>query len=627
VNKPSRAERLRYGFDNFMARGTIALILGLFAVAAIGVILITIFVYFVFNSDGVGITDLLWNSLMRTLDPGTMGGDTGSFGFLLGMLGITLFGIFLISALIGIINTGLEGKLASLRKGRSRVVESGHIVILGWSQEIYTVVSELVTANANQPRSAIVILADRDKGDMDDDIRARLPDTGKTSIICRTGAPMDIDDLEIARLETSRAIVILSPETDDPDADVIKTMLAVTNHPRRRPEPYHIVAELHDPENLDVARLVGGTEAQLILAGDLIARITAQTCRQAGLSIVYTELLDFDGDEIYFATLPELAGRTFGEALLAFEDSALIGLRPAGGGPKLNPPMDTVIAADDEVIVVSEDDDTVRLGGAAADVDEAAIRTVEPAPPAPERTLVLGWNRRAPTIIRELDGYVAAGSEIVVVADTPGTEASLADLRPAIANQSIRSIRADTTSRSVLDRLDVASFDHIVVLCYSDDLETQRADSRTIITLLHLRDMEDRSGLDFSIVSEMLDLRNRALAEVTHADDFIVSARLVSLLMAQVAENAHLNAVFTDLFDQDGSEIYLRRAADYVAPGVDVTFATVVTAAARRGEVAIGYRRVAARGATAGDQGVTINPSKSERLTLGKRDSVIVLAE
>ncbi len=139
--------------------------------------------------------------------------------------------------------------------------------------------------------------------------------------------------------------------------------------------------------------------------------------------------------------------------------------------------------------------------------------------------------------------------------------------------------------------------------------------------------MEERSGLDFSIVSEMLDLRNRALAEVTNADDFIVSARLVSLLMAQVAENAHLNAVFSDLFDQDGSEIYLRRAADYVAPGVEVTFATVVASARRRGEVAIGYRQVAGRGSSANGHGVTINPPKSERLALRDGDAVIVLAE
>ena len=239
---------------------------------------------------------------MRTLDPGTMGGDEGSFGFLLAMLAVTLGGIFIVSALIGIINTGLEGKLDELRKGRSRVVESGHTVILGWSQQIFTVVSELVVGQREPSRS-------RDR-------RPRRPRQGRDGgrdpgppaehrqdpVVCRTGSPIDLDDLEIARLETSRSIIILSPETDDPDADVIKTLLAITNDPRRRPEPYHIVAEIRDAANLEVARLVGGDEAQLVLAGDLIARIAAQTCRQPGLSVVYTELLDFGGDEIYFAT-------------------------------------------------------------------------------------------------------------------------------------------------------------------------------------------------------------------------------------------------------------------------------------------------------------------------------------
>jgi voltage-gated potassium channel Kch len=627
VTKPSRGERLRYVFDNFMARGTIALILGLFVVAVIGVIVITLVVAFLYPVPDTGLSDLLWNSMMRTLDPGTMGGDTGPFGFLLGMLLVTLFGIFLISALIGIINTGLEGKLSQLRKGRSRVVESGHTVILGWSQEIFTVVSELVVANQNLKRSAIVILADRDKGEMDDEIRTRLTSTGRTSIVCRSGDPMDIDDLEIARLQTARSIVILSPENDDPDADVIKTMLAVTNHPRRRPEPYHIVAELRDAANMDVARMVGGAEAQLILSGDLIARIVAQTCRQTGLSIVYTELLDFDGDEIYFASVPELVGRTFGDALLAFDDSALIGLRPADAKPRLNPPMETIIAPGDHLIVISEDDDTVRLATETATVDEAAIRTTARTQVPPERTLVLGWNRRAPTIIRELDGYVASGSAVMVVADIPGVQAALDALGSTLANQAVGFERADTTNRSVLESLDVGSFDHIVVLCYSDSLETQRADSRTIITLLHLRDIEERDGLDISIVSEMLDLRNRALAEVTHADDFIVSARLVSLLMAQVSENAQLNAVFADLFDVAGSEIYLRPASEYLEPGVEVTYATIVASARRRNEVAIGVRSQAVTGGSTDGGGVRINPPKSTRLTLGVRDAVIVLAE
>jgi hypothetical protein len=127
-------------------------------------------------------------------------------------------------------------------------------------------------------------------------------------------------------------------------------------------------------------------------------------------------------------------------------------------------------------------------------------------------------------------------------------------------------------------------------------------------------------------VSEMLDLRNRALAEVTQADDFIVSARLVSLLMAQVAENAELNAVFADLFDHDGSEIYLRPAREYVTPDKDVAFATIVESARRRGEVAIGYRIMPTPGLTRTGHGVRINPPKSDRVALRATDAVIVLA-
>jgi voltage-gated potassium channel Kch len=620
---PSWRDRLRYAFDNFMARGTIALIAGLFVVSAIGIFAISLIIAIMgLTGEGMTLPDLLWASLMRTLDAGTMGGDTGSAGFLLGMLAVTFGGIFVISALIGVINTGLEGKLSELRKGRSRVVETNHTVVLGWSQQVFTVLAELVAANSNVPyRSTVVVLADRDKVEMDDEVRARFPDTGRTSIVCRSGNPMDIDDLEIARLETSKAILVLPPEVQDPDAAVVKTMLAVTNHPRRRPEPYHIVAELHDAANLDVARLVGRDEVQLILGGDVIARIVAQTCRQSGLSIVYSELLDFGGDEIYFASLPALAGRTFGDALAAFEDSTLIGLQPAGGAPRLNPPMNTPIGPGDEVIVISADDDTVRVHAEAAAVDDTAIRSPAPKPAAPERTLVLGWNWRAPTIIRELDGYVPPGSLATVVADLPGPAAALDALRPSLANQSVTFRHADTTSRSVLETLDVPSYDNVIVLCYSDDLEPQLADSKTLFTLLHLRDMQERTGQDFSIVSEMLDLRNRALAEVTHADDFIVSSRLVSLLMAQVAENPRLNAVFGDLFDPDGSEIYLRPAPDYVEAGSEVTFATIVESGRRRGEVAIGYRVVSSDG-----HGVRINPPKSTRVRLAATDTVIVLA-
>jgi voltage-gated potassium channel Kch len=621
------SERLRYAFDNFMSKGTLALLGGLFVASAIMIVAIAALVAITGSQpNDEDFPRLAWMSLLRTLDTGTMGGDEGNPLFLGAMLAVTLGGVFTVSTLIGILNNGLEDKLAELRKGRSRVVEENHTIILGWSQQVFAVISELVIANANQPKACIVVMAEKDKVEMEDEVRDRLGPTGRTRIVCRNGSPIDLGDIEIVSPNTSRSIILLAPEGDDPDSAVIKTMLALINNPRRRREPYHIVAEIQDPRNMEVARLVGKDEVELVLASGLIARIIAQTCRQSGLSMVYTELLDFGGDEIYLKAEPALAGKTFGEALLAYEDSAVLGLHSPGSTPRLNPPPDTRLAADDELIVISEDDDTIKLSGL-TDYGNAAsaIHLRTPAPPAPERTLILGWNRRARSIIAELDHYVAPGSEVLVVADID--EAEIAKHQAELKNQTFAFRSGDTTDRRTLDQLNIPGYRHIILLCYSDMLDTQQADARTLVTLLHLRDIAERSGHTFSIVSEMLDTRNRALAEVTHADDFIVSEKLVSLILSQVSENKVLNAIFTDLFDPEGAEIYLKPVGDYIELGTPVNFYTVVEAARRKNEVAFGYRLKAHANDADKAYGVMVNPDKSKPITFAEGDRVVVLAE
>ena len=404
-------------------------------------------------------------------------------------------------------------------------------------------------------------------------------------------------------------------------------MLAITNGPDRRSTPYHIVAEIRDPKNMDVARMVGKNEVELVLVGDLIARIIAQTCRQSGLSIIYTELMDFGGDEIYFKTEPALTGKTFGEALSSYEDSAVIGLFTKDGASKLNPPMETRLQDGDQIIAISADDDTIRLSGKTdLGIQQNAIQNRPMSVPAPERTLIIGWNWRAPTIVNELDNYVASGSMITIVADYPEGEAEIQRLCTP-KNQAINYKMADTTDRRTLDDLDIPSYQHVIILCYSDMLEPQSADARTLITLLHLRDIEEKSGDKFSIVSEMLDIRNRALAEVTKADDFIVSDKLISLMLSQVSENKYLNAVFTDIFDPEGSEIYLKPASDYVALNQPVNFYTVLDVARSRGEVAFGYKLKAEATDAQKSYGVVVNPDKSKAVTFSKDDRIVVLAE
>ncbi|RYG64991.1 potassium transporter TrkA, partial [bacterium] len=564
----STSDKLRYAFDRSMAKGPIALIgwLGLVSLAFVGLAAIVLTATGIKPEDGekLPFAEAAWQSAMRAIDAGALGGDSGwSYRFVMTI--VTIGGIFIVSSLIGVLTSGLESKMDEMRKGRSFVIESDHTLILGWSSSIFTIISELVIANENQKAPRIVIMADKDKVEMEDEIRTRVGATGRTRVVCRTGNPIDLYDLEIANPHESKSIIILSPEDDDPDSQVIKSVLAITNNPRRRAEPYHIVAEIQDPANMEAAYLVGKGEAQFIQSNDLIARITVQTCRQSGMSVIYTELLDYGGDEIYFKAEPALVGKTFGDALIAYEDSALLGVHFKDGPVKMNPPMETVLAQGDQIIAISQDDDTVVLSGRTSyDISEALIRTSQSGAPAPERTLILGWNSRGPAIIRELDSYVAPGSEVMVLAEIVEAEEEVVALRLGSVNQSLNFEHGNSTERATLDSLEIPTYQHVIVLGYTDLLQPQQADARTLITLLHLRNIEEKSGQPLSIVSEMMDVGNRELAEVTQADDFIVSDNLISLLMAQVSENKHLNAVFNDLFDSDGSEIYLKPASDYV---------------------------------------------------------------
>ncbi len=553
---------------------------------------------------------------MRTLDAGTMGGDTG-WGFRIAMLVVTFGGVFVISMLIGVLTSGIESKMEELRKGRSRVIEKNQTIILGWSEQIFTIITELVAANSNQPDACIVILGDKDKVEMEDEIREKVGGIGKTRVVCRSGNPIDMSDLNIVSLNSSKSILVLSPESDNPDAEVIKTVVAILNHPGRRAEPYHIVAELRDPKNYEIAEVVGG----------LVARIIAQTCRQSGLSTVYTELLDFGGDEIYFTEAGSLAGKTYKESLNRYEANTVMGIVPKGGVAALNPPMDTVLKEGDKLVVIAEDDDKINLAESPAAHDESIFARPEAMIMQPEKTLILGWNWRGLNLVHELDNYVAPKSEVMIVHEDDNIEKITRDLKKSLKNQSLKIVNGDTTSRVVLEDLNVASFDHIIVLSDSDRMPVQQADSKTLMTLLHLRNMSEKSGKDFAIVSEMQDVRNRNLAEVTRADDFIVSDKLVSLIMAQVSENKGLNDVFTDMFDPEGAEIYLKPATRYLLSGKETTFASFVEAASRLGETAIGYRlEEFAHDADKG-YGVHVNPPKNGSIRLDDLDKVIVLAE
>ncbi len=569
-----------------------------------------------------------WVNLTHMLDPGVVGNHEDNWPFMIFMMLVTLVGLVVISTLIGLVSSGILDKIESLRKGRSFVIEKDHVLILGWSSKIFTIISELCIANENQKRPIIVILADKDKVEMEEEIRDRVGDTKNTRVICRTGNPIDVHDLYIANPFDTKSIIILDKDNQNSDSQIIKTIVAIITNPDRRKEPYHVTAEMEDKKNFEVAKMVGGDEVELILSDEIISRIMVQTSRQSGLSVVYIELMDFGGDEIYFAEEPTLVGKTFREILFEYEDSVIMGIQYADDTVEVNPPMNTIFKEGDKVIGITEDDDTL-VPNAPADksILETNVIYTEPEILHSERILIVGWNNRAQYIIKELDYYVSPGSVVKVVSKFEDAHKTIKRLQKKVQNISLEFEVQDTTDRETLENMQLETYDYIILLSYQNYYPIQEADAQSLITLLHLRNFTETIGAKYKIVSEMLDIRNRQLADITSADDFIVSDRLVSLLMSQVSENKFLMRVFEDLFDADGSEIYIKPATDYVKIGIPLNFYTIVESAARKNEVAIGYRiKQEARDANKG-YGVYVNPKKSDMVTLTEEDMIVVLSE
>ncbi len=607
---------LRYRFDNALARGPFVVVAYLALLSLLIVVVtavVSVLAGFEFGgSNDDSFVENVWQAMLRTVDAGSFAADTAWPTRVLALL-TTLGGIFLAGSLIGLIANAVDQKVEDLRKGRSTVVEAGHTLILGWSPQVPRIIGELVIANESERSAAVVVLSHTDKTVMEEVLRERIRDTKTTHIVCRSGNPAVPDDLRRAAIESARSVVIVRDA--DGDAGVVKAVLAVRTVDPELAQA-HVVAELSDKDHARTIRSITEGRVLTVSSDDVVAEVTAQACLQAGLAAVFQDLLDFDGDEIYFAPAGALVGHTYRDALLGFETSAVIGRLTAGGIVELNPPADAVLDAGDELLLIAADDAAITFTGV-ADVAAPQPVVAEVPPSEPTYIVVVGWSAFGAKVLRELDEFLPEGSTVEVVFDADLVDATIVE-HTEMRRGTLRVRRGDGGPDDLVPLSQGVIPDQIIVLGYRDVLSVDDADARTLLTLIRLRQTWPGGPGQVRIVAELLDQRNIVLADPIGIDDLIVSDALSSLLIAQLSERAELQAVFDDLFDAEGAVIELQPAEAFVPP-TRLTFAEVVAAGAERGTSVLGYRV----GETAE---VVVNPPKSARVVLTSEDHVIVVA-
>jgi ion channel POLLUX/CASTOR len=619
-------KKFLYSIDNSIARGTSSIILWLIIFLSLIVMTMVLVVWLSGVSPDQTFLGLTWSFFNAALD------STPADHHLI--YNISTFILFLTSllvsgALIGALTNGLSDKLALLRDGHSNILESGHTVILGWSPHIYPMISEIIIADENKKKSVIVILGMLTKSEMMSEIKKNMPNTGKTKIICRHGDRRLQNDLSQVSLNTAKSIII-SQHTDNP-GDVPKCLLAIINDETRKVAKFHIVAVADSQEELEICQLIGKDEVEVIHASDFLARLEAQTCRQSGLPYVYNELLDFSGDEIYFQTEPKVYGKTYGEILNLYNNSAVIGLCSADNEIFINPDRETKAQDNFKIIAITEDDDTILLDSDNQfEIDTGAINDKNITKPPSEKYLILGWNSNTLVMLENLDSYAAPGSSVEVI-----TSDKIFSQAKNIKLDNLRvTVRAlDFNLRKNLEKIEFINY-QCIILQGDNSLSAEDADTRTISTLIHLRDIRDNGSHGFSILSELFVGSNRDLIRSGKGDDFIISERIISSTVTQISENKLLARVFKELFVPEGSEIYLKPAENYIFFDAEVNFYTVIESALRKKETAIGYRshqcaeiKRSFVGKKEMNFGVILNPEKNLTIKFSEGDSIIVLSE
>ncbi len=625
--KKNNKNRFRYWFDNQMSAGTGALIRLLTLLALIIIVVVALILLATEGpSSPEGFWKGFWIGLNHMLDPGNLNGDEeNSVAFVIGMVVLTFIGVFLTSTLTGIICNAIDEKVHELQRGKSIVVENNHIVVLGTSGGIYTIISEIIGANENQKKEALVIMDDRiPKDEMDERVRQRFPDTKTTRVICRYGNISDFNDLEMCSLDTCRSIII-NAETD---FQTIKCILAVVKLLKENNNKNaYLTAVIKDVQNVKAAEIAAEGYAEILNFKDVVSRIIAHTGRNAGLSVVYTDLFDNDGSEFYIEDHPGMAHKEMKDLNLYFPISTVVGVKDAKGNILINPEPDYTVQPGDELILFAEDDGVSKPSDAPAAFDQDAILPeIRKEDPVVSSLLILGYSEKLKSILSEEDAYVAPGSRLTIAIPVEQIE-HLEELKTlTFRNMTPNVVVCDIYNHVELEKLLEDDMGVIVLVDSSEDIteeEAERKDEKVLMTLLQLKHLSDIKGMRISVTSEMLRVENQELAQITEVNDFVVSNNLMSLMLCQISQTRELKEIFDEILSEEGSEIYVRPARDYIKLDRPVNIYTAGMAASRHREVLIGYRKYDPK---TGSATIVTNPPKADVVEWNEKDSFIVLA-
>jgi len=638
-------DKLRYRFEKYLNKGGTSVFMSLFVVFLVGFIIAIglryIVISFFPNLDVFNdFWSDIWVSFLQITDPGAVAEDTASSPWLKLIAIITGFiGIVIFSMLIAFITTSLENMFHEFRKGRGKVIEKGHTIMLGWNERTIDIIRELIIANESEKKAIIVILAKEEKEEMDDHLAKRLPNTKTTRIITTSGDYANMNELNRVNVTEAKSVLLMAAcsegaeeeEKIDSDIQTIKAIMAVVSC-QNGTNKIPIISEIFNEEKREIIRYFEDDKIIALDSWDIMGKLLVQTSLTSGLEIVYNEILSFDGCEIYFYK-SVWNNVEFGNLPLHFKDGIPLGIYTEDKKLILRPGNDYKLKNTDQILILAEDDSTI-------DFQMNKIYNTKDIPLSSEKMevqtkniLVLGWHNVAEIFIRESADYLVENSTFDIVINTPTQKDKdrVVEMQKAYPQFKVNLLEKNPLKLEELTDLKPFDYDSVIILSQNTkDYNAERIDSDTLIILLFLRKIKKVINADESthIITQVLNSENQDIITQTDVDDFIISNKLITMILAQLSEEPNIRALYDDIFSEDGSEIYVKPTRLYFDKlPHKCSFADVINLASKRDEICLGIRKGNLSKSASDNFGVKLNLPKDEIIEINENDYLVVLSE
>lgn len=597
---PTIFMKLHYAFDNWMVKPSSFLIL----IVAITCFIVVVGGFFNWKTDAITVfNDAIPNTFLEGMwltwkylnDPSAHSDAVGN-ARIVGVI-TSLMGLFVFAMLLGFVGDLITVNMDELRKGKSKVCEHDHTLILGWTDKMFTIMKELCDANETRPDGThggvIVILDDKlDKETMNAELEDRIPEDERmgTKFVFRVGSPMLATDLQKVATNQARSIIVLGDDEAEPtksDAGVLRVVIALGATLSSKNEA-HITTELREMDAVPLLNLVGENRIETVVSQSIIGRLMVMSVRQPGLTKVYDSILGFEGDEFYIQEWPQCVGKPFKDLDAHFPDAIVMGVKTADGEVLIKPSMDRPMENGDEILVISEDDDTydfVRSGNRGGSDSPGPI--VSKSDRAPEQMLICGWRRDMSEMLTLLDKLMPPGSVVTIFCrlDKSEREERLEDAgldaKADLTNISLE--HEEGHARRHYEKLKLEEFSSCLIVADEDQqLDLMNSDSQCISSLILVRDVQmkrkemgaqdpnshSKIGKLCPTLVEILDPRTqeslRASAALQSIGDFVQSNEMVSRVLAMVSEERSVNTILDELLGGDGAGFELHPATKYL---------------------------------------------------------------